>query len=285
LEKRDGKVVRTGGELLRNSLAREASSEGDESEGAVLFEMGSLDWWKDPALPDSIRRPAGQLDQSRDRVRRTVPMAIVPRRRLLPLRSPSELEGEGKVQLERLLLSGVGHEEGALRRGTLIHAWMAEIEWLETTGIPSHERLRVIAGEEVSELGGATREIAAFEGWVAHPEIRRLLSRESFPHGTLVERERPFLARDGERILRGVADRLLRIPGPEGDRLLIVDWKSDRVDSSDPSTLAAKVDFYAPQVRAYMRGISSSEGIPLERVEGVLVFLGSGIVQRVENSQ
>jgi ATP-dependent exoDNAse (exonuclease V) beta subunit len=80
-----------------------------------------------------------------------------------------------------------------------------------------------------------------------------------------------------------VADRLLRIPAPEGDRLLIIDWKSDRVDSSDSATFAATVEFYAPQVRAYMRGLAPSEGVPLDRVEGVLAFLTSGIVQRIEN--
>jgi len=295
-EKVEGKIVRTGGELLRNSLAPAPPTEGEENqgdrieggeaqggeaEGKVLFEVGSPEWWKDPSLPSSIRGEVGHREQLRGRVRRTIPMAALPRRRLLPLRSPSELEGEGRVHLERLLLFGVGQEEGALRRGTLIHAWMAEIEWLESTGIPSHERLRAIAAEESPELGEATREIVAFEGWLAHPEIQRLLSRDAFPSGTEVERERPFLARDGERILRGIADRILRIPDPEGERLLVLDWKSDRVDPADPESLAAKLAFYAPQVRAYMRGLSASEGIPLARVEGVLVFLGAGIVQRI----
>jgi hypothetical protein len=55
------------------------------------------------------------------------------------------------------------------------------------------------------------------------------------------------------------------------------------VDSSDSATFAAAVEFYAPQVRAYMRGLAASEGVPLDRVEGVLAFLTSGIVQRIEN--
>jgi ATP-dependent exoDNAse (exonuclease V) beta subunit len=282
-EKSGGKrIVRTAGELLRNALAGESTAGGEESEGDILYERGSPEWWKDPALPDSIR--GGRVTSSPPgRAAGRVVLAASPRGRLLPVRSPSELEGEGRVSLERLLLAGVGREEGALRRGTLTHAWLAAIEWLESTGVPSNERLLAIAGEEAPEITDVSKEKAVFEGWLTHPEIRRLLSRESFPPGTRVERERPFLARDGERILRGIADRLLRIPDSDGDRLLIIDWKSDRLEPSGSFSLEVRTDFYAPQVRAYMRGLAASEGIPLTRVEGALVFLGSGTVVRIEN--
>ena len=123
--------------------------------------------------------------------------------------------------------------------------------------------------------------LESFHRWIRSPEIRRLLSREAFPPGTRVERELPFVARDGDGLIEGRADRVLYIPAAAGPRLVIVDWKTEAVDPGDPYAVAGAVEQHRPQVEAYMRALATTEGLAPDRVEGVLGFVAAGIVRSV----
>ena len=91
----------------------------------------------------------------------------------------------------------------------------------------------------------------------------------------------PFVARDREGILQGVADRVVRIPDPEGERLQVTDWKTDRIPAEDAGALEERAAHYRPQIQAYCRALAHLEGVEDERVEGVLAFLAAGRVVRV----
>jgi ATP-dependent exoDNAse (exonuclease V) beta subunit len=59
---------------------------------------------------------------------------------------------------------------------------------------------------------------------------------------------------------------------------IIQDYKTDRVDAD---TVDERVAYYAPQLRAYRRALSSMTGLPEEAIGAQLLFLGSGIVSEV----
>ena len=69
--------------------------------------------------------------------------------------SPSSLEGAGKERLDRRL-SPAGQQIFA--RGTLWHAWLETIEWLESNAPGSNARGSEVAGSDAS---GAPAEAAA----------------------------------------------------------------------------------------------------------------------------
>jgi ATP-dependent exoDNAse (exonuclease V) beta subunit len=117
-----------------------------------------------------------------------------------------------------------------------------------------------------------------FLAWIEAPGIRRLLSRSAFGPDARVDRELPFLVRDGEALLEGRVDRQIRSSGPDGTRLRVIDWKTD--DVGDPSGPAAleRTDFYRPQIEAYRRAVALAEGVTLDRVEACLAFVRAGVV-------
>lgn len=244
---------------------------------SVLVELGDPKWWQAGAAPERLRRPRRAPAESSRRA--TLELASSPRARLLPRRSPSELEGGDRVSLVDALRPRL---RGALDRGTLVHAWLQEIEWLDGEDPTDFERETVrflaTAARIAPGLDDPAALLADLRSWLRAPEVRTLLTRASFPAGTVVERELPFVARDGGGILQGVADRVLRIPDPGAERLLIVDWKTDRIAPDDAAALAARAEHYRPQIQAYCRALARLEGVPEERVEGRLAFLRAGRV-------
>ena len=286
--------ARSAAVLLRHALGVEGKADPD----TCLFERGDPRWF---APLEAEREPlatSSDTDAQRALPGARIPLASSPRRRLVPRRTPSELEGGSRVPLATLLRPPPA---GALERGTLVHAWMEALEWLpddpgpsggepgrEPGHEPGHEPGRGPGRESGREVlphlealleqarrvapslaPAAVQELAhRFLGWLGAPEVRAMLAREAWPEGTEVQRERPFVVRDQGGVLQGVADRVLRLPDR---RLVVVDWKTDRVP--DDAALALRVEHYRPQMEAYMRALAGLEGVPHAAVEGRLVFL------------
>jgi ATP-dependent helicase/nuclease subunit A len=276
----DGKSVSSASTPAR--IVREALSKEERIEpGQLLFERGSREWWEDPRAPERFRRreapPASSSGSPGDAPTGDAPPEGVPtpeaplplfraataRRRLLPRRSPSELEGGGRLRLAHLLHQGAAE---ARLRGSLVHAWFEAVGWIED-GEPSTEELRAIAGRVAPELRDLEGWIGRFREWLRDPRLRPALSRESYPKGARLHRERPFLVRDGGRLVQGVVDRLVVAPHVSGSpRAWILDYKTDRA-------LDGIGERYRPQIEAYRRAVAREEGVPVEAVEAALVVL------------
>ena len=138
-----------------------------------------------------------------------------------------------------------------------------------------------MARERVPHMSHAPDLLTSFHEWVRSVEIRRLLASEAFPPGTRVERELPFMSRDGDGIVEGRVDRVLYIPDQAGVKIVIVDWKTDALDSADPDGLARATERYRPQLEAYLRAFASMEGTRPDQVEGLLAFVPAGVVQPI----
>ena len=272
-------------------VLRQALTDGSPLQPEVLaFEHGDREWFR--ALPAAKTAPAARAEGAK-----TIRLAQVKERtRGLEWRSPSQLEGGGAAPLASLLRL----DWGARERGTLIHAWLALIEWLEE-GEPAEQALDEVASApafarlDTGELRGV------FRAALQKPAIRAALSRKTYEQIAAgqarsavhadshlgqprweVWRERPFAVRDGEGILSGTIDRLVVLF--DGQRPVgadVLDFKSDRLAAGDARALQARTEFYRAQLGAYVRAVAGLFGLDPAHISARLAFLEPGIVCRL----
>lgn len=150
------------------------------------------------------------------------------RRRGLERLSPSRLEGGKGVDLgQRLRLDTAA----GMIRGTLVHTWLEQIEWIDA-GLPEESLLREIAAPLVDPRIELTDELERFRRVLAKPAVRSALSRSSYSNpadlglpskvaaelaagietGAItveLHREWSFAVRLDDAIVQGKIDRLL----------------------------------------------------------------------------
>ncbi|MCH8811391.1 MAG: UvrD-helicase domain-containing protein [Gemmatimonadetes bacterium] len=204
--------------------------------------------------------------------------------RNLARRSPASLEGGTHVDLSFALRLDAA---SGLRRGQVVHAWCETIGWIED-GVVDDDVLRAIAQEKAP---GMNRDqvgslIGEFRGWLQAEPIRNVLSRGAHPSepGTSVrvENELPFVRRMADEIQEGFIDRLVLIERDgqviEAD---ILDFKTDAIETDDQETVAARTEYYRPQIAAYRSVVREQYGLAESDVSGKLVFLAAGVVRKV----
>jgi len=217
------------------------------------------------------------------------------RRRGLERRSPSKLEGGTRVDLaERLRLdSAVG-----MARGTLVHAWLELIEWLES-GVPTEAALRQAAAPLADPRMELAGELARFQQMLAKPAVKAALSESSYA-GSLglgsvrreLRREWPFAVRLDDAIVQGKIDRLLLYyPGDRvsGDSELaaplaadILDFKTDAIEGESAAAMkraiADRVEYYRPQLETYRRAVTEVFRLDPRRITARLLFVEPGVI-------
>jgi ATP-dependent exoDNAse (exonuclease V) beta subunit len=264
----------TSARLVRCALGVEAAVGEDET----IFESG------DPRWPHFVEEEGANVvevgEGSHGLVTGHIHLRAAGRgEKSLAQVTPSSLAGGTTVDLALLLRL----DRSAAEEGTLAHAWFERIGWLEE-GEPSDEELRAIAARVSPMLPAASVEAlrVRFRGWLATPDIRYLLHRDSYPAGAVVQREAPFLHRADGRLVEGIIDRLVllreagRVVGAE-----ILDYKTDALQPGDPAALAAKVAHYRPQLDAYRAAVAAGYDIPPSRIAARLVFLQATSVREV----
>ncbi|TVQ62882.1 MAG: hypothetical protein EA378_03460 [Phycisphaerales bacterium] len=292
--------------VLRAALMDDPGDNGEwlsdrASDGLLAFESGS-DAWADEARGatggDEVEGEGGA--KARRVVVRLRPGA---RTRRASVVSPSKLDDDnaGPAAGGAGWFVHGGDEAGLGRSvGTLMHAWLGLIEWLED-GEPSASA-RAAAGAAVgvtpSEAPGSAWAVASgvYARAMEAPEVRAALSREAYrdwaAEGLRVEVRREWalaavVAGDGEagdppRVVRGQVDRLVLGRDASGRvvRAAVLDFKTDRVrgESGDGAGATAVAARHAPQLRAYGRGVARAFGLESDRVTRSVVVLGAGRV-------
>jgi ATP-dependent helicase/nuclease subunit A len=257
---------------------------------SVPFSCGDPQWYQQaaprqdavasPAAPPAIVFAAGRPAAAR---RRT---------------APSQLEGGGQVALGDLWRMD---NVAARARGTMIHAWFEQVQWLED-GRPSLETLRQVAADlPAADLSAAGLDVDEllhqFNALLDCPTIARILRRDAYrailpallkqdrghysvTHLRLeVHNERRFAVRVQGGLLSGTIDRLVLIK--ENDRVIaadIIDYKTDSVAADDPQKLQAAIEFYRPQQEAYRQAVASMFRIDPRQVSARLLLLGPKVV-------
>jgi ATP-dependent exoDNAse (exonuclease V) beta subunit len=294
--------------LLRSALAPGKAAEPE----ATLFEQGNVNWPAVgvPALAgrDRLKEVFDPEAQTRKGLRQAgtdSPIAVEsieiklrsnPRRhRGLDYRTPSGLEGSGNVDLRRhLRLESVA----GMARGSIVHAWLEQIEWLEDAAPADDELIRIAAKFATPDIDLAA-EIKRFRAMVARPAVAAALSQSSYDDpATLgfskavcaelrsekvakrLSRERAFVAREENSLVFGKVDRVTYFY--LGTKLLaadILDFKTDAVKTA--AEIAERANLYRPQLAAYRRAAEALTGLPPERISARLLFVEPGVIERV----
>jgi len=223
------------------------------------------------------------------------------RRRGLERRSPSKLEGGQKVDLGRRLRL---ETSAAMTAGTLIHAWLEQIAWLED-GEPDEATLRQLAAPLVRDENELLAAIGRFRKILAQPTVRAQLASNVYQRPVSLvfgdeltaelvaglnaqtihlelHRERRFAVRLDDAIVNGSFDRLLLFR--RGDAVVavdILDFKTDAV--AEPTAIAARVEYYQPQLAEYRRAAAELFRLPPEKISARILFVEPGVIEVVAN--
>jgi ATP-dependent exoDNAse (exonuclease V) beta subunit len=178
--------------------------------------------------------------------------------------------GEGPeerlVDSDRALREQGGDEQaegdGGAVRGRAVHSLL---EWSQANGwrAPSAELVRRIAtsAEVGADSGLAEQELLGpFQAW-----LDSTFFAERIRDAASSRAEVPLLIEVADTVLRGSIDLLVE---EEGAPPLIVDYKTDRLDGSDPTELVAR---YEIQQTIYALAVAEARGV--EEVELAYVFL------------
>jgi ATP-dependent helicase/nuclease subunit A len=246
----------------------------------LLYQHGDPHWsakLKQPLPP----KPAQQAEQPPMKISFQEPAG--PAARGLSRRSPSELEGGPGVDIARLMQTETSPR---LLLGTLIHQWLQQIEWLDD-GLPAEDGLRAIAA--APGYAGLDVDAALHEFYAAleKPEINAALRRSAYARlGGGVEcrvlREKSFAVQADDAIISGAIDRLVLLL--EGGRIVaaeVLDYKTDDLPD-DPRTIAARSEFYRPQLEAYRRAVARIYRLDKERISARLLFTTPGRVSEIK---
>lgn len=147
-------------------------------------------------------------------------------------------------------------------RGAAVHAlleWSQANEWRE----PSEElalRHAVAAGLDPASTDAEALLVPVRE-WLDSPLLREGIDCEA----ARVRAEVPILLGVGDTVLRGSIDLLV---ARDGAPPLVVDYKTDRLEGSDPEAHAAR---YRTQRSIY--ALATAESLGVEEVEVAYVFL------------
>ncbi|WP_285510231.1 ATP-dependent DNA helicase [Streptomyces sp. NBRC 14336] len=146
----------------------------------------------------------------------------------------------------------------AARRGTRFHAWV-EARFEELT----------LPMLEPQELPGGDAEIADERDLEA---LKEAFERTEYAHRTPYRVEAPFQLHLAGRVVRGRIDAVYKDGEGEGTTYEIVDWKTNRGRTADPLQLAV-----------YRLAWAEQQGVPLESVSAVFLYVRTGEVVRPED--
>jgi ATP-dependent exoDNAse (exonuclease V) beta subunit len=259
--------------LLRASLTDDMAAPAD----AVLFETGDADWDSPSRMGTPARPGSGKSAQPTTGIRFAPPLPTPIRG--LQRESPSAREARPSQRLGELLQA---QPTQARDRGTVIHKWFEQIEWLDDGG-PSGEQLLAAARTLPPMTFDPLQVLVEFRSLLAQPTIVAVLSHEQSPHRSLtprVFREYRFACRFEQTLLSGAIDRL--VLWSSADQVVaaeVFDFKTDAVP--DQPSLAAKVETYRPQLDSYRSAVAQLFGLSPQQITANLVFVQHGDVVTV----
>jgi ATP-dependent exoDNAse (exonuclease V) beta subunit len=273
--------------LLRAALEPGAGAEP----GSIILASGDPDW-------ASKREEHHDVETTVEDGPPIPEMSLRPRRprsaRHLQTASPSALAHSGWGPSVQASAPSLVETSIPLFRGTLFHAWLEQIEWLDTTPLESLDDgfLREVLLRAAPEcLPEFAVHAAEFRRMLRAPDVAHILSRAAYRTGEMTtfraRRELEIALRDrppeigSEVLLLGRIDRI--VTGETDGRITsadIIDYKTDAAMGTAES-IAMLVDRYRPQMKAYGRAVGRLFGLDERAVTGKLVLLSIGKVVAV----
>ena len=263
--------------ILRHALGPGVEAEGFKGD-LVLYETGNPAWAESvggrrttPPPKDDDIEPA-RLDG--------VILTTDKPTRSWHVVTPSSAGADTQVDVDDLLrIDTPVHRT----RGTVLHAWLAMIEWLDAAddvaATFTDERLieeaaRVAPGAESGLVKELMRE---FRRILRDMTLKQALRRPPSEHPNdriEVWRERPFAVRRDNDLLKGIFDRVViwRLE-QRCVAARIIDFKTDRLDPDQPIEPANR---YREQLNAYRAALSGMLCLDKTRITTGLLFIDPG---------
>lgn len=260
--------------ILANALAKE-----EPEPETVLREMGTPDWYKDHQETFQSRND-DQSDLSSEEVK---PIQLAPARdrraRNLELIQPSAHE-TGAVKMSELLQPTRSVERA---RGSLIHAWLEQISWLDEQ-MPTDEEMRKVAGQFQRpglDVEGSLRwfkqrlTIPSFRAELLSEDYRTKVAPSLFPDlsedlsqgkiDLVVQQERRIVYRTDREIVNGIVDRVI-LYQRDGEVVAadVIDYKTDSAD--DEASIERLRELYRPQLEKYGQAMRTLYQLEDDRV-------------------
>ena len=253
--------------LTYAALLRGGLGAGEAGEDGVL--------WRHPDNTEAWAKPREAKPRGEDDVdATTLRLAESGGARSLRSRSPSAEEGGGAVRAGVLLETGARE---ARTRGTLLHRWVEELTWIEEFAASDEERLE--AGRSIEpDLERRREALAELRHALEGTEVREALARPATgEYEVLREHVFSLVLTDEsgeEQLWNGAIDRFV-IERRDGEVVAaeVLDYKSDQIGEEE---LAARVEYYRPQLEAYRRVAAAITGLEREAIRARLLFLALG---------
>ena len=264
--------------------------------GTTLYETGDPHW--DEKCPD-LQRSVLETNRNPAPVQIEFAELTGGRRRGMERVIPSQLADRAtKVNLASVLVLG---DSAGVDRGTLFHAWMESIAWLED-GPPTEDQLRQTAQFLGTKPLDIDQYLSQFDQMLRLLPVAALLSRSSYqrPSGLPgrpslqaelaageceleLHRERGLNVLDQGQRISGSIDRLVLIRR-HGQVIAadIIDFKTDSLMGDEETAVAGKVAAYRDQMRSYARAVALMYRLAPDRISTRLVMLATGRVETVE---
>ena len=265
---------------------------------AVLYEAGKPTWYEE--CPDLLR-PAPPAASNTSSLSIEFAPLTGGRRRGMERVVPSQIADKAtKVNLASQLQLG---ESIGIDRGTLFHAWLERITWLED-GLLADEELRQIASLKGASHLDVEECLTQFQKMVKRPQISNVLSRSGYQPPTGLEfsssvqtelsrgpceldlhQERRFSVIDAGQHISGSIDRLVLLR-QNGQVVAadILDHKTDTLPGSDEAALQGIAAAYRDQMRSYAKAVGLMYRLPPDRISTRLVLLSIGHVVNLPTS-
>lgn len=271
--------------ILRGSLCEvDEQYEGNQT----LYQAGDPDWinqFKPPPppnlslSPDASTTTGQKIDPAPRRIRLGAPDDAPARswRRV----TPSSLESADQVRIADLLDMDSPVSQ---RRGTLLHAWLERIDWLDgsesATRLANDDPWLAVADQAVPGMAPewVLGELHQFRKTLTQPAIAEALSRPDSADTAQTPklwRERRFAVRREGQLITGTFDRVVVYTREDGTptRADLIDFKTD---SHLHGSIQEKVDRYRPQMNAYRAALSALLKIDPVAIRARLLFLAWG---------
>ena len=272
-------------------LLRATLTDGEKlAPDQLVDEWGDSEWFRQVEAETPDEREELPLDI------RLKPLTG-PRRRGRTRVAPSGLEGTpSAVPVARVFEPG---STAAMDHGTLVHAWMEEISWLEEP--PAIDTLKEVAAGLGIAFENLDGRIERFLEQLKNPAVSNLMRRSAYDDPTSlpfddvsrneiatadyeahVQNEAPFVVDEEGAVLRGTIDRLVLLQCE--DRVLaadVIDFKTDHLGG--PEELDAKLEHYRGQLQAYRRAVTRLYKLNPGQIAARIVFLSTGQVVPVDD--
>jgi ATP-dependent helicase/nuclease subunit A len=222
--------------------------------------IGCVEWWREWGDPGWIDQLPRETPAPAPRARlAALSGPLPPIRPILRRAAAPSVEAHAGERPQRRLASPEGR-----RFGTLVHDFLATIEWIEFDDPGSPTGVPAVLAAAPERLRGRLEEL------LAGPLARAVFGRPD--GGCLLWREKPYLLRKRDTIAGGIIDRAVLRLDSAGKPLhaVIFDFKTDALDPARPAA-EQLLEKYRLQLERYREALAILAGMPPERVEAVLV--------------